>query len=115
MLHTALELGKRVTIEAIASRALGFRYLTHVEMRCSVIKFVETGLLEQSISSNLSAEDWVARLDLRLASKLNFEPCGVVVFDRVGSGNNSVDVRLTELVDLVEGLVKERFRFGSQP
>ena len=114
-LLTWLELGDRETIEAIADKRLGFQGLAHVNIRCSVTKFVRSLLSAPGTAAHGNAEGWIAQLTPRLPPQVSFEPKGAIEFDRPEFGRGDVDREVLELVELVEGLIKRRFRFGVPP
>jgi hypothetical protein len=114
-LITWLDSGDNATIEAIANKRFGFDSLTYVEVRCSVLKFVRSSVLRERIDVDTKAEDLSTQLSLCLPPKIRFGPKGVIEFDRPQVGRGCVDMKLLRLVDLVEGLIKERFDFGVSP
>lgn len=111
-LLTWLEPGDWQTMDAIAQRGLGFESLTHVEVRCSVVRFVRLFFAEHGATKDDTAGLWAVQLRHRLPPEVEFGPNGLVVFDHSELERGNADAKLVERVEQVEGLVREKFKFG---
>lgn len=100
------------TIDAVAQETLGFEGLTHVEVRCSVVKFVRSFCVDHGFVENDNTELWSVHLNNQLPSEVRFRTKGILVFDRPQLRRGGMDERLWERVEQVEGLMKEKFKFG---
>ncbi|KAF3036256.1 hypothetical protein E8E11_002599 [Didymella keratinophila] len=114
-LMTWLEPRDNTNIEAIADERLGLDSLAHVEVRCSVVKFVRSWFPRDGNDVNMKVDAWSTQLSTRLPPEVCFKPRGKIAFDRLQLGRGGIDEQLLTLVDLVEGLIRERFEFGVSP
>ncbi|KZM25654.1 uncharacterized protein EKO05_0003281 [Ascochyta rabiei] len=100
------------TVSAIAQKSLGFERLTHVEVRCSVVKFVRSlSTFLDPVEEN-DADFWNSQLEFQIPHGVNFESDGVIGFDHLRFGRGDVNHSLLQRVEQVEGLLRERFQFG---
>ncbi|KAF1353051.1 hypothetical protein EJ07DRAFT_158867 [Lizonia empirigonia] len=112
VLVTKLEDGDWEMVDAVAKKRLGYRNITHAEIRCSAVDFIRAFRVNRGTAEGRSTEAWDAYLERQLPPEVAFAPNGVVVFDHLQSGRGGVDEELLERVEQVKELLRERFRFG---
>ena len=113
ILMTWLKPRDNETIEATADGRFGLDSLAHVEVRCSVVKFVRSWFPGDGSDANTRVNAWLTQLSTRLPLKVCFKARGRVVFNRLQLGRGGVDEQLLTRVGLVESLMQERFEFGD--